>query len=197
MIRVLFVDDHAAFRQPLAFMLNREADLEVVGQAGTLEEACTMLEGVDVAVMDLDMPDGNGVALVRPLLNVNPHGKVLILTASANKKQEAEAVEAGASGVINKSADIREIVDAIKQPSEGGEIMTLAQTVELLRLASRHREEDREAREAIRRLIRREREVLHEPPSTRGLRFPSVLAAQTSRSNRRVLPAAEQGCRRV
>ena len=91
MIRVLFVDDHAAFRQPLAFMLNREADLEVVGQAGRLEEACTMLEGVDVAVVDLDMPEGNGVALVRPLLNVNPHGKVLILTVNARKKQAAEA----------------------------------------------------------------------------------------------------------
>ncbi len=60
MIRVLLVDDHTSFRQPLAFMMDREADLSVVGQAGSLAEARRQVRDIDVAVVDLDLPDGSG-----------------------------------------------------------------------------------------------------------------------------------------
>ncbi len=60
MNRVLLVDDHATFREPLAFMLNREPEFEVVAQVGSLAEARRALEGIDLAVVDLDLPDGNG-----------------------------------------------------------------------------------------------------------------------------------------
>ena len=70
MIRVLLVDDHTAFRQPLA----REPDISVVGQAGTLAAARRLLEGIDVAIVDLDLPDGNGLELVREVRAPNPHG---------------------------------------------------------------------------------------------------------------------------
>jgi DNA-binding NarL/FixJ family response regulator len=159
-IRVLQVDDHAAFRQPLAFMLNREPDITVVGQAGTLAEACTMLTGVDVAIVDLDLPDGNGVDLVRSLHEVSPQTKVLILTGSSSRTDQARAVEAGASGVLHKSARIEEIIDAVKRLGAGENILSLQETIELLRLASRRREEDREAQVALRQLTRRERDVL-------------------------------------
>ena len=60
MSRVLLVDDHATFREPLAFMFDREPEFEVVAQAGSLEEALGVLEGIDFAVVDLDLPDGDG-----------------------------------------------------------------------------------------------------------------------------------------
>ena len=64
MNRVLLVDDHAPFREMLAFVFEREPEFEVVGQAGSLAEARLMLEGVDLAVVDLDLPDGTGMDLM-------------------------------------------------------------------------------------------------------------------------------------
>jgi DNA-binding NarL/FixJ family response regulator len=81
MIRVLLVEDHASFRQPLACLLRREQDIAIVGQAGSLAGVRQALEGIDVAIVDLGLPDGSGVELVQELRTVNPHGAVLVLTA--------------------------------------------------------------------------------------------------------------------
>ncbi|CCF84467.1 response regulator [Nitrolancea hollandica] len=161
MIRILLVDDHASFRQPLAFMLNREPDFTVVAQAGSLAEARGLLnEDVDVAVVDLVLPDGNGATLVRDLRTANSHSQVLVLTASIDRRDLARAVEAGASGVMNKSASIAEIISAIRGLSAGEQLMSPRELVDLLRLAVQQREQDRDAELALGRLTPREREVL-------------------------------------
>ena len=79
MIRVLLVDDHASFRQPLAFMLEREPDITAVGQTGTLAEARGLLHGVDIAVIDLALPDGNGMHLIKALHGASPQSQALVL----------------------------------------------------------------------------------------------------------------------
>lgn len=158
MTRVLLVDDHAAFRQPLAFMLGREPDLEVVGQAGSLAEARELVAAVDLAIVDLGLPDGDGVDLIRDLRAANPHGAVLVLTAETAGGRLARAIEAGASGVLHKSAGVAEIVGATRKLVAGAPLMTAAEVIELLRLADRER--DRVAEEAVRRLTPRECEVL-------------------------------------
>ncbi len=161
MIRILLVDDHASFRQPLAFMLNREPDFTVVAQAGSLDEARGLLnKEIDVAVVDLVLPDGNGATLVRDLRAANSHSQVLVLTASVDRRDLARAVEAGASGVMNKSAAIEEIISAIRGLSAGEQLMSPRELVDLLRLAVQQREEDRDAELALGRLTPREREVL-------------------------------------
>ncbi len=161
MIRILLVDDHASFRQPLAFMLNREPDFTVVAQAGSLAEARALLnEEIDVAVVDLVLPDGNGATLVRDLRTANSHSQVLVLTASVDRRDLARAVEAGASGVMNKSASIEEIISAIRGLSNGEQLMSPRELVDLLRLAVQQREQDRDAELALGRLTPREREVL-------------------------------------
>jgi DNA-binding NarL/FixJ family response regulator len=159
-IRILLVDDHAAFRQPLAFMMDREADLTVAGQAGSLAEARDLLIDIDVAVVDLDLPDGNGVELISDLRAANPRGAVLILTASANRAQEAQAVEAGAAGVMHKSVGIREIIDAVRRLAEGEHLLSPREAIDLLRLATREREQNREGQAALESLTPREMEVL-------------------------------------
>lgn len=160
MIRVLLVDDHSAFRQPLAFMLNREPEITIVGQAATLAEARTKLQGIDVAVVDLDLPDGNGVDLVRDLRQASPQSKVLVLTGSSSRSDQARAVEAGAAGVMHKTAPLEEIIGAVKRLGHGEDLMSLQEMVELLRLASERREENREAQKALEQLTPRERDVL-------------------------------------
>lgn len=104
MIRVLLIEDHTAFREGLSFMFNREPEFEVVGQASSLAEARNILEfGVDVAVIDLDLPDGDGTQLIGELHEANPQAMALVLTASAERGRHARVVEAGAAGVLHKS----------------------------------------------------------------------------------------------
>jgi len=159
-IRVLLVDDHASFRQPLAFLLSREPDITVVGQAGTLAEARRLLRDIDVAVIDLALPDGDGVALIEELRAVNPRAAALVLTASTDRRHLARAVEAGAVGVLHKSAEVVEIIAAIRRLGAGEWLLTPREIVELLRLAGQQREQCREAEAALARLTAREREVL-------------------------------------
>jgi two-component system nitrate/nitrite response regulator NarL len=157
---VLLVDDHATFREPLAFMFEREPDFEVVAEAGTLGEAHSVLEGVDLAVVDLDLPDGDGTELIGELRAANPRGMVLVLTASSEREAHARAVEAGAAGVLHKSARIRDVIDAARRLVAGEPLLSLDETIELLRLAGRQRERDYEAQHAIEKLTPREIEVL-------------------------------------
>jgi DNA-binding NarL/FixJ family response regulator len=156
----MLVDDHASFRQPLAFMLEQEPDFAVVAQAGSLAEARRSLAGVDVAVVDLDLPDGNGANLVRDLRRANPQGAVMVLSASDDRLQFARAVEAGASGVLNKSSRIGEIVDAVRRLGRGESLLSPAETIEMLRFVSDQREQRRDAQELLSRLTKREHEVL-------------------------------------
>ncbi len=160
MIRVLLVDDHASFRQPLAFMMDREPDMRVVAQAGSLAEARRVLQDIDVAVVDLDLPDGSGVDIVGELRAANPNGMALVLTASVVRLQLARAVEAGASGVMNKSAGINEIIDAVRRLSAGEQLLSTKDVIDMLRLVGQQREQGRDAQAALARLTKREREVL-------------------------------------
>jgi DNA-binding NarL/FixJ family response regulator len=159
-IRVLLVDDHASFRQPLTFMLEREPDITVVGQAGTLAEARGLLQGIDVAVIDLALPDGNGLQLIKELHGSSPRCQVVVLTGGGDRVQYAEAVEAGAAGVLQKSVGIADIVDAVRRLHAGESLLSPQETIALLRLATQHREQVREALVAASRLTPREREVL-------------------------------------
>ncbi len=160
MNRVLLVDDHAAFREPLAFMFDREPEFEVVAQAGSLTEARRDLELIDLAVVDLDLPDGDGTELIGELRAANPQSMVLVLTASVDREAYGRAVEAGAAGVLNKSARIMEVIEAARCLAEGKALLSGDEVVELLRLTAQRRERDHEARLAIEQLTPRELEVL-------------------------------------
>jgi DNA-binding NarL/FixJ family response regulator len=156
------VDDHASGRQPLAILLGREQDLTIVAQAGSLTEArATLAEPpVDVAVVDLGLPDRDGVDLVGDVRAANPTGAVLILTGETDRRHLARAVEAGASGVLSKAAPLDEIVSAVRRLAAGEPLLSARELLELLRIAGREREQDRSAEAALRRLTTREHEVL-------------------------------------
>ena len=160
MIRLLLVEDHSSFRQALAFMFEQEPDFKVVGQAGSVAEARSKLEGVDVGVIDIDLPDGKGVELIRELREVNPRCKALVLTGSASNRDLAEAVEAGAAGLMQKTAPLEEIIAAACRLGRGEQLLTPREVIEMLRLAGEHREQSRQAQRALGSLTRREREVL-------------------------------------
>lgn len=163
-IRVMLVDDHVSFRQPLAFMLGWEPDLRIVSQAGTLAEARGLLldadSAVDVAVVDLDLPDGLGIDLVDVLRRAHKSAVVLVLSAHSDEGRRARAIEAGAAGIMHKSSPVEEILDAIRRLWRGDQLLSQREVVEALRLVRRERERDHEARLMIEKLTPKEREVL-------------------------------------
>jgi DNA-binding NarL/FixJ family response regulator len=158
--RVLLVEDHTAVREAIAGMLERESDFTVVGQAESLAEARELLDGVDVAVLDLALPDGDGIALIPELLAASPGGQVLVLSANLDRAQTARAIDAGAAGALDKTVDLDQVVDAIRRLRAGQALLAGDEIAELLRLASDRREHEREDRQAIASLTHREREVL-------------------------------------
>jgi DNA-binding NarL/FixJ family response regulator len=163
-VRILLVEDHATVREAVASAFEREADFEVVGQAGSLAEARRLLEEeqqtVDVAVIDLGLPDGYGADLIKNLREAQPQAQALVLSAILDRAQIARAVEAGAAGVRGKMAHLAEVVDAVRRLTAGERLMPLQEVVELLRFAGEQREQEYEARQAIEKLTPREIEVL-------------------------------------
>ena len=162
MQRLFLVEDHASFRQTLALVFDQEPDFEVVAQAGTVAEARRVMQNreADLAVVDLSLPDGEGVELIEELREANPLFAALVLTASLDRAEHARAVEAGAAGILHKSAEVDEILDAARGLAAGETLLSPEELVELLRIAGQSREEEREARASIEQLTRREREVL-------------------------------------
>ena len=117
--RVLLVEDHAAFREALASFLNHEQDLEVVAQVGSLAEGRGISpDEIDVALIDIYLPDGDGIELVRELRQVKPRVGILVLTGSLDLDSEGLAKEAGADEVLYKAVGIVEIADMMKRVIE-------------------------------------------------------------------------------
>src|SRR5215203_2274397 len=162
MQRVLLVEDHASFRQTLAFVFDQEPEFEVAAQAGTLAEARRKMDGyeADLGVLDLSLPDGEGTDLIGELREANPDFAALVLTASLDRAEHARAVEAGAAGVLHKAAEVDEILDSTRRLAAGETLLSSEELVGLLRRAGQSREEEREAQASIEQLTRREREVL-------------------------------------
>lgn len=162
--RLFLVEDHASFRQALAFMFEREPEFEVVGQAGSIAEARAFTDGalheVDVAIVDLALPDGDGMDLIGDLSSGDPKTMTLVLSASVEPGRLARAVEAGASGVLHKATPIKEIVDAVRRLKNGEVLLSPNEVIEMLRLVGRERQEEQRARQALERLTPREKEVL-------------------------------------
>jgi DNA-binding NarL/FixJ family response regulator len=164
MIHLLLVDDHGSFCQSFAFTLQQEADIMVVGQARSLAEArrflATEATRIDIAIVDLALPDGDGAVLASELRAVHPEGQVLVLTAATDPRAYARAVEAGAAGVLHKSVLMPEIVRAVRRLAAKEQLLSPQDVIHLLEAADHELKQDQAAQRAIASLTLREREVL-------------------------------------
>ena len=120
--RVLIVDDHAVVRAGLRLMLESEADMDPVGEAGSAREAILQARSLkpDLVLMDVVMPDGSGIEALPALLKEHPDLKVLILSMQDDPRYVREAFAAGASGYVLKEAADTEVVEAIREVAKGG-----------------------------------------------------------------------------
>jgi DNA-binding NarL/FixJ family response regulator len=121
-LRIVLADDHAIVREGLRALIDRQADMEVVGEASDGRAAVEITERLqpDVVVMDLSMPVMNGTRAARELMWRNPGLKILALTVHEERSYLRELLEAGASGYLLKRAAAEELVHAIRRVAEGG-----------------------------------------------------------------------------
>jgi DNA-binding NarL/FixJ family response regulator len=113
-VRVLLVEDQEAFRAAIASELEREPEFEIVRQAASLTQAREMLEDVDVAILDLGLPDGRGTDIIPELRAANANVRVLVLTATPDPSELARAVEHGADAVLDKIACLGQVMQAVR-----------------------------------------------------------------------------------
>jgi two-component system, NarL family, response regulator NreC len=121
-IRLIIADDHAVVREGLAAMLEDEPDLQVVGLVGTGREAVALArqQQPDIALLDITMPDMNGLEATHQLMAAQSIVKVLVLTMHEEEAFFFEALRAGAAGYVLKGADSEELLSAIRAVYEGG-----------------------------------------------------------------------------
>jgi two-component system response regulator DevR len=157
-IRVFLVDDHEIVRRGIAQLVDAESDLTVVGEAGSVQEAGRRIEATmpDVAVLDVRLPDGNGIDLCRDIRSSHPGIACLILTAYDDDDALRSAVLAGASGYVLKDIRSRALIDAIRRAAAGGTI----QSADVLRRAATSLHADVPHQDAGPSLSLRESQVL-------------------------------------
>ncbi|PXY30112.1 DNA-binding response regulator [Prauserella sp. PE36] len=140
-IRVFLVDDHEIVRRGLADLLDDESDMEIVGEAASVSEALTRIpsSGATVAVLDVRLPDGNGVELCRELLSRFPGLRCLMLTSYADDEALFNAIMAGASGFVLKQVLGSDLVSAVRTVGSGGSLLDSRTTAALMSRIRRER----------------------------------------------------------
>ena len=160
-IKVLVVDDHRLFRQGLISLMGTREDLvEVIGEANSGRDAIFMTEQLnpDVVLMDIYMPDCDGLQVAKEIRKRMPDVAIVILTSSEDDKHLSKAIQLGASGYLHKTLDADELFDLLECVAHGEVAMTRTMATRLLyNLSSADRKSEANGDD----LTSREIEVLH------------------------------------
>lgn len=171
-IRVVVVDDHAIFREGIRSLLGRVDDIQVVGEAGTTQQAIevTADTGPDVVLMDLNIPGGGGEAATAAILANQPHVAIMVLTMHTDDQHLRRALQAGARGYLVKDAEPDTIIRSIAAVHDGQVIFSPDIGAQLIAATSASPADER----PFPSLTPREHEVLDR--LARGLRNDAIAA---------------------
>jgi DNA-binding NarL/FixJ family response regulator len=155
-IRVLLVDDHEVVRRGVRDLLDNERDIDVVAEAGTVAEALTVAAArkPDVAVVDIRLPDGDGVGLCRKLRAAPDAPRCLVLTAFDDERVILDAIDAGVSGYLLKQVRGQDLVTAVREVAAGHSLLDPVTTARVLDRMRAHDTDE------LANLTERERKVL-------------------------------------
>ncbi len=160
-LRVLIVDDHPLFRKGMRALLATLPDMDVVGEAATGQESIELAASMqpDVVLMDLQMPDGGGLAAIRQITTTSPHVHVLVITLFEDDDSVFAALRAGALGYVLKDAEELEMMRAIRAVGSGEAIFSPAIAARLMGYFAHTRMSI--PKEVFPELTGREREILN------------------------------------
>ena len=158
MVTVFLVDDHEVVRRGVADLLGMEDDIEIVGEAGTAEQAVSRILATspDVAILDVQLPDGSGVEVCREVRSVRPELVCLMLTSFAEDEALFEAIMAGAAGFVLKQVKGSDLVDSVRKVAGGESLLDPRTTQRVLERIRRAPEED----ERLKGLTPQEKRIL-------------------------------------
>jgi DNA-binding NarL/FixJ family response regulator len=133
-LRLVVVDDHEVVRQGLVALLDRRDAFQVVGEAGTVDEAMTVVRRMrpDLVIMDVRLPDGSGIEACRDIRSEMPEVRVVILTSYPDEEAVLSAIIAGASGYLLKQIRGRDLVSAVEAVGRGESLLDPAVTEKVL-----------------------------------------------------------------
>ncbi|MFE7901020.1 response regulator [Streptomyces sp. NPDC057424] len=160
-IRVFLLDDHEVVRRGVHDLLNDEPDITVVGEAGTAEQALVRVPALrpHVAVLDVRLPDGDGVSVCRELRSSMPDLACLMLTSFDDEEALLDSIMAGASGYVLKQIQGSDLVSAVRTVARGQSLLDPSATTRLMARLRGGRQKEEEP-DALPGLTEREREIL-------------------------------------
>lgn len=138
-MKIAIVDDHVLFREGIAAIIRSEPDIEIVGMAGTVQEAVEMAVTVkpEIVLMDFTMPDGSGVDATLAILNQHPACKIIFLTMSEQDDDLLAAIRSGAKGYLLKNVKPSALLTAIRSVQSGESALSQKMTLRLMNEFSR------------------------------------------------------------
>ncbi|WP_121750976.1 response regulator transcription factor [Streptomyces sp. E2N166] len=160
-IKVFLLDDHEVVRRGVHDLLDDEPDITVVGEAATVEQALVRVPALrpDVAVLDVRLPDGDGVTVCRELRSSMPDLACLMLTSFDDEEALLDSIMAGAAGYVLKQIEGSDLVSAVRTVARGQSLLDPSATAKLM-ARLRGGQEREEAPEALPGLTERERDIL-------------------------------------
>lgn len=188
MIRLLIADEQSLFREAVKAVLEREPDIEVVGEFGDGLQAVAAAQVTqpDVAIVNAGLPNGDGYRVTTMLRSLVPECRVLVLSGNEEERDLIAAFEAGANGYLTKTSPLAELVHATRAIHDGETLVPPRMLGTLITRLTRRRTEQDEALRSISRLTRREREVLallSEGADNDGIAQALVISPQTARTH--------------
>ncbi|TDT42682.1 LuxR family two component transcriptional regulator [Streptomyces sp. BK208] len=160
-IRVFLLDDHEVVRRGVHDLLDDEPDITVVGEGATVQQALVRVPALrpDVAVLDVRLPDGDGVSVCRELRSSMPGLACLMLTSFDDEEALLDSIMAGAAGYVLKQIEGSDLVSAVRTVARGQSLLDPSATAKLM-ARLRGGEEQKEESEALPGLTERERDIL-------------------------------------
>jgi DNA-binding NarL/FixJ family response regulator len=189
-VRIVIADDHKLMREGLSSLLSQQADIQVVGQATNGREAVQLAEreNPDVVVMDVSMPDLNGIDATRQIISRSPRTRVIALSMHSDRQFVAEMFRAGARGYLLKDSAFEELASAITRVAK--DETYIAPKISGFKLEDYTKNDERGELLLMPRLSEREREVLQmmaEGKGTKEIAADLHLSAKTVETHRQHL----------
>jgi NarL family two-component system response regulator LiaR len=161
MLKLLLVDDHVVFREGIGVLLRMEDDMQVVGEASRGEEALRLAAELqpDIVLLDIAMPDMDGIEICKRLKRSLPNTAVLMLSAFDSEEEVTAALTVGASGYVVKTIDHQRLVEGIRAIARGEMLLSPTVAAKVVQQLARTRQEKQREADVLQALTPREREV--------------------------------------